>query len=71
VGMCTGSGGTADPEEEDWPGPDPAESEDPVDPVTGESSTTDDPEPGVVAVGEAEAGAEDPGRSPYGADDVE
>jgi hypothetical protein len=69
--MCTGSGGTTDPEEEDWLGPDPAGSEDLVDPAIGESFTTGDPEAGAMTVGEAEAFAEDPGRSPSGADDAE
>jgi hypothetical protein len=60
--MCTGSGGTADPEEEDWLGPDLAGSEDPVDPAVGESSAIGDLEVGAVIVGEVEASAEDPRR---------
>jgi hypothetical protein len=69
--VCIGSSGTVDPRGADWRGPDPTVAEDPVDPTTGESSTIGDPVEGDVAVAEEGVVAENPGRSPVGADDAE
>jgi hypothetical protein len=68
--VCTGTFGTEDPRAADCCGPDPAVAEDPVDPTAGESSAGD-LVGGVVVVAEEGVAAENPGRSPAGADDAE